>query len=101
MIRIHNRAEVFSIEMCCCICLERITLDQLFLAFPAGDRSEGRWVHRPCTMGHVREIFGTSRITLMAGREALKRLAESLLHEGLIGEERRRGTGATGLAAGD
>jgi hypothetical protein len=81
MVRVHNRAEVFRVEMCCCICLKRCTLDQLWLAFPTGERSEGRWVHRPCTTSRVSEIFGTKRITLMAGRVALERLVESLVND--------------------
>lgn len=80
MVRVYQRAEVFRLEFCCAICQRRCRrLAQLWLAFPVGEQVEGRWVHRECTSGQVLAVFGTKRVTLMQGEEALKRLASALM----------------------
>jgi hypothetical protein len=81
MVRVHNRAAVFRLEWCCTLCQQQCRLDQLWLAFPPGEHVEGRWIHRGCLDGRVADLFGTARVVLMRGIDALQRLAESLAEE--------------------
>ena len=78
MVQVLNRGEVFAVRLACTICGERCRLDQLWLAFPPGEAVQGAWVHRECTSGQVESAFGTRRLVLMRGRDALQRLAEAL-----------------------
>jgi hypothetical protein len=79
MVTIVNHPERFELRWCCRICGRRCSLDTLWLAFPQGRAVEGEWVHRECTSGgRIESVFGTRRVTLMRGLEAIRQLATSL-----------------------
>jgi hypothetical protein len=81
MVRVINRSDTFRLEWCCRLCGRKCTLDQLWLAIPRGEMVEAQWAHRDCLDGlggRVKSTFGTHRITLMRGIDAIRRLAESL-----------------------
>jgi hypothetical protein len=75
MVQVLNRGESFVVRLACTICGERGKLGDLWLAFPPGEDVEGQWTHRRCVEGRVESAFGTKRLVLMNGHEALKRLA--------------------------
>jgi hypothetical protein len=85
MVRVINQSDTFRLEWCCRLCGGKCTLNQLWLAIPRGEQVEAQveaqWAHRPCIDalgGRVKSTFGTHRITLMRGIDAIRRLAESL-----------------------
>jgi hypothetical protein len=78
MVQIVNHPERFELRWCCRICGQRCSLDTLWLAFPQGNAVEGEWGHRECTSGRIESVFGTRRVTLMRGLDAIRQLATSL-----------------------
>jgi hypothetical protein len=81
VVRVINHPSAFELRWCCKICHERCSLESLWLAFAPGnavEAQEAQWVHRSCVEGRVAAVFGSKRITLMRGYEALKQLATSL-----------------------
>lgn len=78
MVQIFNRGDSFIVRLACTICGERCRLDQLWLAFPSGESVQGQWVHETCVSGKAEATFGSKRIVLMRGADALRRVAESL-----------------------
>jgi hypothetical protein len=78
MVQVLNRGETFAVRLACTICGERCRMDELWLAFPPGEAVEGEWVHRECTSGRIESVFGTRRVTLMRGLEAIRQLAAAL-----------------------
>jgi hypothetical protein len=79
MVQVVNSGETFAIRLACTLCGERCRrLDELWLAFPPGEAVQGQWVHRACVSGRVESAFGTKRVVLMNGFEALRRVAQSL-----------------------
>ena len=53
-------------------------MEDLWLGFPPGEAVQGEWLHRRCADGHVQALFGTRRIVMMRGIDAIRRLAEAL-----------------------
>ncbi len=81
MVRVVNRSDSFRLEWCCRICGRKCTLDQLWLAIPRGEMVEAQWAHRACLEGlngRMESVFGTRRVTLMRGINAIEQLAQSL-----------------------
>jgi hypothetical protein len=78
MVQITNHPDAFRLRWCCQICRQRCSLKTLWLAFPQGDAVEGVWVHRECTAGRMESVFGTRRVTLMRGLDAIRQLAAAL-----------------------
>jgi hypothetical protein len=78
MIQVVNRGETFAVRLACKMCGERCRLEDLWLGFPPGEAVQGEWLHRRCADGHVQELFGTRRIVMMRGIDAIRRLAEAL-----------------------
>jgi hypothetical protein len=78
MVQVVNHPDAFRLLWCCRVCRQRCTLNDLWLVFPVGSAVEGVWVHRRCVEGRVEALFGTRRITLMRGLDALRQLAASL-----------------------
>ena len=78
MVQVLHRGETFAVRLACKICGERCRLDDLWLGFPPGEAVQAEWLHRRCADGHVQELFGTRRIVMMRGLEALRQLAQSL-----------------------
>ena len=78
MVQVLNRGETFAVRLACTICGERCRLEDLWLGFPPGEAVQAEWLHRRCADGHVQALFGTRRIVMMRGIDAIRRLAEAL-----------------------
>jgi hypothetical protein len=77
-VQIVNRGDSFIVRLACAVCGERCRLSELWLGFPPGEFVQGQWVHDTCVSGKAEATFGSKRIVLMRGADALRRVAESL-----------------------
>jgi hypothetical protein len=78
MVQIVSRGDSFIVRLACTVCGERCRLSELWLGFPPGEFVQGQWVHDTCVSGKAEATFGSKRIVLMRGSDALRRVAESL-----------------------
>jgi hypothetical protein len=94
MVRVTNHPESFNLQWRCKLCGEKCTLDQLWLAFAPRETAIAEWVHKQCVSGQVESAFGSKRVVLMNGHEALRRLAASLQdsRDPALARQRPRGT---------
>jgi hypothetical protein len=62
----------------CAVCARVLLLAQAWLGFvsPTDEHPSqaGRWLHRACSDGRARALFGADRVTLWRARDCLERL---------------------------
>jgi hypothetical protein len=81
MVKVINTESSFRLEWCCRLCGRKCTLDELWLAIPRGQQVEAQWAHRTCLTGvngQIEAVFGSQRVAMMRGIDALRQLASSL-----------------------
>ena len=77
MLQVTSKVAGTRVRLVCAICRQPLPLEAVWLGFASDqEEAEGKFLHRACLQGNVVTLFGASAVTLLAGLEAFKRLAE-------------------------